>query len=80
MGTWQNICSKYLNPQLEGKTEKGKEELLQIMRDIGEKTSLSDSLQIAKVLIENYTLNSELTDPIIKEIDKLKNKKWKHEN
>lgn len=70
MSNYHNIMSKYLDSQMDGKTDKGKEDLLKIVRDIGNKTSLADGLALSKALIENYFLNENCSNPIIELIDK----------
>lgn len=70
MSQFHRITEKYITPTLEGKTEKGKEQIKSIMENIGSQTSLQDGLAISKALIENYFLNENCSKPIIDLIEK----------
>jgi len=66
---YTKIMEKYIEPTKKGLTEKGIKNIDKVVDILGE-VGLNQSLELGKALIENYYLNSNLSEPIIELIEK----------
>ncbi len=69
VGEYQAIMEKHVNPCMKGLTEEGQLKLVETVKGLGEQ-GLKTTLEISKAIIENYFLNSNLSQPILDLIEK----------